>query len=121
MNTTPKEEPGRHGAGARLARELAGLLLVAAGIFGVTSAMYALHPLAGAGFVAVVLMSFGVWTLLQRPRRGRIALGVGILSTAAGTVIALGALWSLSPVAGLAATSIGLVAAGLWLTSGEVR
>lgn len=120
MNTTPKEEPGRH-AGTRLARELAGLLLVAAGVFGTTSAMYALHPLTGAGFVAVVLTGFGAWTLLQRPRRSRIALGVGALSATAGTVIGLGALWSLSPVAGLAVISTGMVAAGLWLTSGEVR
>uniref|UniRef100_UPI003F495044 hypothetical protein n=1 Tax=Streptomyces sp. CA-136453 TaxID=3240050 RepID=UPI003F495044 len=121
MNTTLKEVPGRHGAGARLARELAGLLLVATGVSGVTTAMYALHPLAGRGLVSLVLMSFGAWTLLQRPRRGRLALGIGVLACTGGAAIALLVLWALSPAIGLAALSLGAVAVGLWLTSGEVR
>ncbi|MGW3690544.1 hypothetical protein [Streptomyces sp. NPDC005125] len=119
METTPKDKPGR--TRARLARELAGLLLVAAGTLGLVSAAYAIHPLVGPGLVAAVLLSFGTWTLHQRPRPGRAALGVGTFCTGAGAVLALGVIWTLSPIAGFAACSAAAVGMGLWLTSGEVR
>lgn len=121
MNTTPKDKPGRHRAGARLARELAGLLLVAAGMVGLVTAAFAVHRLVGTGLVAAVLVGFGTWTLYQRPRRGRAARGVGIFCTVAGVMLALAVIWPLSPTAGLAALSALGIGAGLWLTSGEVR
>lgn len=121
MNTTPKDKPGRHRAGARLARELAGLLLVAAGTIGLVTAAFAVHRLVGMGLVAAVLLTFGAWTLYQRPRPGRAAYNVGAVSTAAGALLALALIWSLSPASSLAAVSALGVGAGLWLTSGEVR
>ncbi|MGW7052990.1 hypothetical protein [Streptomyces sp. NPDC054887] len=121
MKTTPKDKPGRPSAGARLARELAGLLLVAAGTLGLVRAAYAIHPLVGAGLVAVVLLGFACWTLHQRPRPSRTALGVGTFCAVAGLTLALAAIWTLSPVGGFAAFSVAAVGAGLWLTSGEAR
>ncbi|MFF0515493.1 hypothetical protein [Streptomyces sp. NPDC004250] len=121
MNTTPKDKPGRHRAGARLARELAGLLLVATGTIGLVAAAFAVHRLIGTGLVAAVLTGFGSWTLYQRPRPGRTARGVGTCSTVAGTALALALIWTVSPLGGLAAVSTLGVTAGLWLTSGEVR
>ncbi|MFE1289644.1 hypothetical protein [Streptomyces sp. NPDC058751] len=122
MKTTPKDTPpGRHRAGARLARELAGLLLVAAGTIGLVTAAFAVHRLVGTGLVAAVLLTFGSWTLHQRPRPGRAAYIVGTVSTVAGAVLALSLIWFLSPVGALAAGSALVGGAGLWLTSGEVR
>jgi hypothetical protein len=121
VNTTPKDKPGRHRAGARLARELAGLLLVAAGTIGLVTAAFAVHRLVGAALVAAILLAFGSWTLYQRPRPGRAAHHVGAASTVAGAALALALVWSLSPAGGLAAVSVLGVGAGLWLTSGEVR
>ncbi|MFF9192651.1 hypothetical protein [Streptomyces rochei] len=121
MNTTPTDKPGRHRAGARLARELAGLLLVATGTIGLVTAAFAVHRLVGTGLVAAVLIGSGSWTLYQRPRPSRLARGVGVAASAAGTALALALIWTLSPIGGLAAVSALGVAAGLWLTSGEVR
>ncbi|MFC4508476.1 MULTISPECIES: hypothetical protein [Streptomyces] len=64
MNTTPKDKPG-HRAGARLARELAGLLLVAGGMIGLVTASFAVHRLADTSLVAAVLIGFGARTLYQ--------------------------------------------------------
>ncbi|MYX26767.1 hypothetical protein GTY75_08800 [Streptomyces sp. SID8381] len=121
MNTTPKDKPGRHRAGARLARELAGLLLVAAGMIGLVTAAFAVHPLVGTGLVAAVLVGFGSWTLYQRPRPRPVARAVGTVSATAGTLLAVALVWALSPLGGLATASALGVGAGLWLTSGEVR
>lgn len=121
MNTTPKDNPGRHRAGARLARELAGLLLVAAGMLGLVTAAFATHRLVGTGLVALVLLCFGTWTLYQRPRPSRTALRAGTFCTVAGAALGLAVIWTLTPIGGLAAVSALGVGAGLWLTSGEVR
>jgi hypothetical protein len=99
VNTTPKDKPSRYRAGARLARELAGLLLVATGTTGLVAAAFAVHRLVGTGLVAAVLLGFGAWTLYQRPRPGRAAYSVGFVSTTVGAVLAVAVTWSLSPSA----------------------
>ncbi|MFF9453624.1 hypothetical protein [Streptomyces flaveolus] len=103
MNTTPRDKPGRHRAGARLARELAGLLLVATRTIGLVTAAFAVHRMVGTGLVAAVLTGFGSWTLYQRPRPGRLARDVGLCSTVAGVALVLALVWTLAPISGLAA------------------
>ncbi|WP_329317338.1 hypothetical protein OG723_44085 (plasmid) [Streptomyces sp. NBC_01278] len=119
MNSKPKDKH-RH-AQSRLARELAGLLLVAAGSLGLVHVAYGIHPLVGTAFVASVLLGFGSWTLAQRPRVGRPALAVGTFSVLVGLLLALSVGWALSPLCGLAIGSAAAAGFGLWLTSGEVR
>ncbi|MFI8265288.1 hypothetical protein [Streptomyces sp. NPDC085665] len=120
MNSTPKDSNDRH-AQSRLFRELAGLLLVAAGSLGLVHVAYGIHPLVGMALVASVLLGFGSWTLLQRPRHGRLALAIGTFAIVLGLLLLLSASWALSPLCGLAIGSAAAVVGGLWLTSSEVR